>query len=31
MQEEFLIKIYFDEQGEELEKIISNLLLRKIN
>lgn len=31
MQEEFLIKIYFDEQGEELEKIISNLLLRKVN
>lgn len=30
MQEEFLLKIYYDEQGEEIEKVISNLLLKKI-
>lgn len=31
MKEEFLLKIYYDEQGEEIEKVISNLLLKKIN
>lgn len=31
MKEEFLLKIYYDEQGEEIEKVISNLLLKKID
>lgn len=30
MNESFKINVYFDEQGEELEKIISYLLINQI-
>lgn len=31
MKGEFLLKIYYAEQGEEIENVILNLLLKKID